>query len=404
MKNRWLALVFIFVVFLQFPLNWFAVVPAFGGIVGEMKITFAEVGVIVGMFIAGYGLAHVPGGWLAEKYGMRTAMIVGVLVETAGAALTAWAPNYEILLAARFLCGVGGSIFAGTSFGLTAAWFRGKELALANGILQGGAFTIGAAIGLFGLAPVVAAVGWRNGVMIGAGVGLLTLVLVIAFFTAPQSESGDVLEGNHLSKESLRRVFGNPVLWIMGAAILGAYGSYFSAAQLLPSYAEKSLHVDSSASGTIGLVLLLAGIPGGIIGGWLTDRVLGVLGTFLAACIVEAIAFLLIPHLGLFGLEVAAAAIGITLIAAFVPWVSIPGEPDSGFHISDVPTAVGLMLSIAAIGGAAIPPLFSKIAGVWDFDTAWRFQGALTLGFALLALLANHRRTVNVTEALVARS
>ncbi|MEO9338295.1 MFS transporter [Mesorhizobium sp. SB112] len=402
MKNRWVALAIIFLSFQQFTLNWFSIVPAFGGIVGDMEISFAEVGVIVGMFIAGYGIAHIPGGWLAEKYGMRMAMIMGIVVQTVGAALSGWAPNYEVLLFARLLCGIGGSIYIGSAIGLTAAWFRGKELALANGIIQGGGFTTGAAIGLFVWVPIIAAFGWRGGLLIGAAIGLVTLVFVVLLFPAPPSRSDDVIEGHHLGKESLRRVFGNPRLWIMGVAILGAYGSYFSAAQLLPSYAEMNLNVDSTASSSIGLILLLAGIPGGLIGGWLTDKVLGVLPTFLVACVIEAIAFLLIPHLGLFGLQLAAAVIGITLIAAFVPWVSIPGERDSGFHISDVPTAVGLMLSIAAIGGALIPPLFSKIAAVWDFDTAWRFQAALTFGCALIALFAMNRKSAKVSETQVA--
>lgn len=388
MKNRWLALAIIFISFLQFTLNWFCIVPAFGGIVNEMGISFAEIGVIVGTFIAGYGLAHIPGGWLAERYGMRSAMLFGIVVETIGAGISAWAPSYGILLVGRLLCGIGGSIYIGSAIGLTAAWFRGKELAMANGVIQGGAFTVGAAIGLFGWGTVIASLGWRQGLLVGAGVGLATLLFVVVLFPTPPSGGGDVLEGRHLGKESLRRVFGNPFLWIMGLALLGGYGSYFSAAQLLPRYAQMTLSLDNSAAEAISVILLLSGILGGIIGGWLTDRVLGLLPTFFAACAIEAVMFMLIPHLGLFGLEIAAAVIGATLIAAFVPWVSIPGERNSGFLISDVPTAVGLMLSIVAVGGATIPPLFTKIASVWGFETAWLFQGIITIGFALLALLA----------------
>lgn len=388
MNNRWSALAIIFISFLQFTINWFCIVPAFGGIVKDMGISFADVGVIVGMFIAGYGIAHIPGGWLAERYGMRNAMLVGIATETLGAAMSAWAPSFTILLVGRLLAGIGGSIYIGSAIGLTAAWFRGKELATANGIIQGGAFTIGAAIGLYGWEPVVTSFGWRGGLLIGAGVGLATLAFVMALFPTPPNESGDVLEGHHLSRESLRRVFGNPMLWIMGIAILGAYGSYFSAAQLLPHYAETVLNLDKSAAQSISVILLLSGIAGGLIGGWLTDRVLGLLPTFFAACVLEALMFALIPHMGLLGLQIAAAVIGATLIIAFVPWVSIPGQRDAGFHISDVPTAVGLMLSIAAVGGAAIPPMFATIASDVGFDMAWRFQGAITFSFALLVFLS----------------
>lgn len=391
MKNRWSALAIIFIAFLQFPLNWFSVVPAFGGIVGEMKLSFTQVGVIVGAFIAGYGVMHIPAGWFAERYGMRAGMIFGVVVETIGTAMTGWAPTYEVLLAGRLLCGIGGAVTMGSAVGMTAAWFRGKELATANGIIQGVGFTIGAAIGLYGWSIVVEAMSWRQAMFVAAGVGAASLVFLLAFFPTPPASSGDVLEGHHLDKNSLFRIFGNRTLWIMGVALLGAYGSYFSAANLLGSYAQERLKVAPAAGEAIGAILFFGGIFGGVIGGWLTDRVLGRLPTFLIACVAEGAMFFLIPHLNLVGLQVAAAVVGVGLIVAFVPWVSIPGEADSGLTLSDVPTAIGLMLSIVAIGGATIPPLFAKIASSWGFDAAWQFQGFVTIGFASVALLARTR-------------
>jgi ACS family D-galactonate transporter-like MFS transporter len=394
MSNRWFALAIIFIAFLQFPLNWFSVVPAFGGIVQDLNISFTQVGVIAGAFIAGYGIMHIPAGWFAERYGMRAGMIFGVIVETIGTAVTGWAPSYEVLLVGRFLCGIGGAVTMGCAVGLTAAWFRGKELATANGIIQGVGFTIAAAIGLYGWGMVVEALGWRHAMYAAAGVGVATLLFLLVVFPAPPKGSDEVIEGHHLDRHSLRRVFGNRTLWVMGVALLGAYGSYFSAANLLGSYAQERLGISASAGQAIGAILFFGGIVGGVVGGWLSDRVLGRLPTFLVACFAQGAMFFLIPHLNLLGLQIAAGVVGVGLIVAFVPWVSIPGEADSGLTISDVPTAIGLMLSIVAIGGAVIPPLFTKIASTWGFDAAWQFQGVVSVGFALLALLARPRRAM----------
>jgi predicted MFS family arabinose efflux permease len=95
---------------------------------------------------------------------------------------------------------------------------------------------------LFGWGSIIASVGWREGLLIGAGAGLATLILMFVLFPTPPSSSGEVLQGEHLGPESLRRVFGNSTLWIMGFALLGGYGSYFSAAQLLPHYAVDARH------------------------------------------------------------------------------------------------------------------------------------------------------------------
>jgi len=260
-------------------------------------------------------------------------------------------------------------------------------------------FTVGAAIGLFGWGSIIASVGWREGLLIGAGVGLATLILMFVLFPTPPSSSGEVLQGEHLGPESLRRVFGNSTLWIMGFALLGGYGSYFSAAQLLPHYAQSTLDIDAGTAEAISVILLVSRIPGAFIG-WLTDRALGAVPTFLAALVLEAIAFLLIPYLGLHGVEIAAAIIGAAGIAAFVPFVTIPGQQGSVFHISDIPTAVGLMLTIAAVGGAVVPPLFSRIASDFGFQAAWSFEGVISLGFARLALVARSTRAVAVAPAI----
>ena len=390
--NRWLALAIIFMSFIQFTLNWFCIIPAFGGILADLRLSFAQVGGIVGMFIAGYGIAHVPGGWIAERYGMRAAMLLGIALESTGACLSAWAPSHGLLLAGRFVCGVGGSVYLGSALGLTAAWFRDRELAMANGLITGVAFTVGAATGLFGWGSIVAALGWRAALLVGAAVGLLTFVLMAALFPTPPDSKADVPHGERLGADSLGRVFSNPTLWIMGFALLGGSGSYFSAAQLLPHYAQESLKLDAASAEAISVILLVSGVPGAFIGGWLVDRVLGIMPTFLLSEAVVGIALVLVPHLDRLGLEIAAGAIGGAGIAAFVGWVTIPGSRGDAFRVSDIPTAVGLMLTIAAVGGAIVPPLYSQIATGWGFDAAWGFEGLLTLGFAALALLATRSR------------
>ncbi len=394
MTNRWIALAIIFVSFLQFTLNWFCIIPAFGSIVADMHLSFPQVGVIVGTFIAGYGIAHIPAGWIAERFGMRTAMLLGIAVETLGAGVTAWAPSFDTLLVGRFLCGIGGSIYIGSAVGLTTAWFRDRELATANALITGVAFTVGAAIGLFGWGPLVASLGWREALLVGAAIGVVTLVLMAVLFPTPSNRGADVLQGEHLGADSLRRVFGNPTLWVMGVAFLGAYGSYFGAVQLLPHYAQATLNIGAGAAEGISVILLISGIPGAFIGGWLADRVIGIVPTFLIACALEAVALFLVPFLGLPGLELAAAVIGAATITAFVVWITIPGQHSSEFRISDIPTAAGLMLTIVAIGGAVVPPLYGQIASTWSFAAAWSFQGAVTLGFALMAVFALARRPV----------
>jgi len=403
MTNRWVALTIIFLSFIQFTLNWFNVIPTFHHLIQDMHLTFPQIGMVVGSFVAGYGLAHIPGGWLSEKYGMRAAILIGILVESLGALVSAWAPSYGILLAGRFLCGIGGSIYLGGAVGLTTAWFRRRELVLANGLVTGVAFTVGAAIGLFAWTPLVAALGWRSALLAGAVVGFVTLVMMLVAFPTPPNESSEI-GGAHLSLASLKRIFTQPILWVVGFSFLGAYGAYLSAAQLLPHYAQEHLGASAEQGELLSIVLLLGGIPGGFIGGWIGDKLLGVKGTLLLGLVIEGVALVMIPYLNVAGLIVAAGAVGCFGIISFVTWISLPGKLDRTLHISDVPTATGLMLTIIAIGGATMPPIYSEVVSNYGTSAAWWFLGLATLAFAGFALFAPvsvsaHGRTLSEVEA-----
>jgi len=58
------------------------------------------------------------------------------------------------------------------------------------------------------------------------------------------------------------------------------------------------------------------------------------------------------------------------------------------------------MLTIAAVGGAVVPPLFSRIASDFGFQAAWSFEGVISLGFACLALVARSTREVAAAPSI----
>ncbi len=356
--NRWTALALISVSFLKCTLNGFSIVPAFGPLMTEKELGYPELGLLIGIFVAGYGLAHIPAGMISEALGMRFAMLLGIAVVALGAGLAAIAPGYSVLLVARFLSGIGASIYVGASLGLTAAWFWGHELGTANGIVSGIAFTMGAWLGLYVWIDVVTAFGWRGGLLAAGGVAAASFLLLLFVFPMPKSGGQGEVGARNLNMASLKRTFGNRDLWLVGASFIGGYGSYLTASQLLPQFTAERLQLEAHEAGLLGDILLFSGILGGPLGGWLADRVFGVIPTFIAACIVQAAAQFLVPHLGFSGLVVASAVIGASSIMAFSAWISTPGFCRDQLEISDIPTACGLMLTISAIGGFVVPILY----------------------------------------------
>ncbi len=383
--NRWLALVIIFLSFLPFTLNWFAIIPMFPALIGDMRLSPLQIGGVVSAFVAGYGIAHVPGGMLAERVGLRAAILLGIAIEAIGVVLTATAHGYGALLVGRLVCGVGGSVYIGSAVGLTTAWFRDRELATANGLITGVAFSVGAAIGLFGWGLLAAAIGWRLAILAGAAVALASLLLMAAAYPHPPVDDRPEAAPGH-SLASLRRVVGSERLWIMSLAFFGGYGSYFTAVAMIPGYAVERLHVDAATGHLLGAILLLSGIVGSLLGGWLSDRVLGLLPTFLLACTVEALALLAVPHVGIGGLELAAGLVGASTILGFVSWIGLPGLMRTSLLVSDIPTAVGLMLTVVAVGGVVLPPAYAALVDRFGAAAGWNGLAAASIACAVIAI------------------
>jgi hypothetical protein len=172
----------------------------------------------------------------------------------------------------------------------------------------------------------------------------------------------------------------------MGIAFFGGYGSYFTAVAMLPGYAVDALRLPPEQGHAIGAILLLSGIAGSFLGGWLADRSLGLLRTFLLASIAEAGALVAVPYVGALGLEVAAGVVGAATILAFVSWIGLPGLMRTSFKASDVPTAVGLMLTIVAVGGVVLPPLYAELVGHLGTRGAWAGLAVITILCSMVAL------------------
>lgn len=386
MKSRWTALAIIFASYLQFTLNWFAIIPMFPRLVEELSLTSLQIGGVASAFVAGYGIAHIPAGIVAERYGMRFALLSGIAVEGIGVIATAVAHSYEIILLARFVGGIGASIYAGSAIGLVAAWFRRHELATANGLITGFAFALGAAIGLLGWGILADMIGWRIAILTGAAVSAVSFLFMLAAYPHPPEDHIGATDASN-SAASLSRSFSNKRLWVMSIAYSGGYGSYFTAVAMIPGYAVDALHLSPERGNELGTIMLLSGIIGSFLAGWLVDRVLGFLRTFLLACVLEAAALVMIPWLSPVYLPWVAGVIGAMMVLAFVSWIGLPGSMQAAFRASDVPTAAGLMLTIVAVGGVVLPPLYTELARKVGPDIGWFGLGAITILSVCVAFL-----------------
>ncbi|WP_353187252.1 MFS transporter, partial [Bosea sp. (in: a-proteobacteria)] len=147
-----------------------------------LRFSNADVGLAGAAYIAGAVLGAVFFGWLTDRLGRKKLFTVTVLVYLAATAATAFSWNLWSFLVFRFLTGmgIGGEYTAinSTIQELIPARMRGWTDLVING-----SFWVGAALGAIGAivlldpAHIDPEHGWRLAFLIGAGLGLVILVL-----------------------------------------------------------------------------------------------------------------------------------------------------------------------------------------------------------------------------------
>jgi predicted MFS family arabinose efflux permease len=318
---------------------------------------------------------------LATRIGMKRTLVIGLTLEGLAGIASGLCQNYLELATVRVVAGIGASMFIAVGFGAVSIWFERHETTLALGVAGGAAFSIGAAIGLYLWSYLAEAVGWRTALPIAGAFGLVSAaVTALAFHTPTHART---LGGVAITLAGLRESLANRQLWIYGVALLGAYGAYFTASQLLAEYAVSVRHLPTAWASLLSAMIGLAGIPGSIIGGAVTDRWQATRAVVIAPLLLMGVALALIPVVPVPMLWVIAILFGALEIFSFAAWSSVPARVAKVRH-ENIGTAIGLMLTITAVGGFTVPAIFGRIVPHSGYPTAWLFLGVVTAATALV--------------------
>src|SRR5215470_18986192 len=126
----------------------------------QLGLSTVQVGWMFSVFTFAYAFFEIPSGWLADVMGPRRMMTRIVIWWSAFTMATGLAWNFTVLLATRFLFGVGEAGAFPTMSRSFSRWFPRREVGTAHGVMFMGT-RLGGALGPPMVVAIMAVAGWR---------------------------------------------------------------------------------------------------------------------------------------------------------------------------------------------------------------------------------------------------
>lgn len=274
--QRWTALVLISLAMFG---NYY-VFDSLGPVVDLMRsqlgFSFAQIGLFSTAYSVAALLVLLAGGWVIDRFGTRTALLVFSIICVFAAALTALGPDFETILAGRFLLGLGAEPMIVAATTVLARWFKGSELSFAFGlnlsISRLGSASADWSTGF--AAPLYA--NWQDPLWLATAIAGVSVAAAMLYWMHERRTEGRVYLGERTPADQFRlaQMFRFPVTyWYIVALCVVFYATVFPFRGFAINYFQQAHGLDRANAGVLSSILPLAAIIATPLFGLWVDRV-----------------------------------------------------------------------------------------------------------------------------------
>ena len=352
-------------------------------LVERYGIGIADIGLLIGLYLAPGVVVAIPGGAIAARFGDKRVVSLSLVLMLVGGAMMAWGPGSGWLFAGRLLAGSGGVVINIVMTKMLMDWFVGREISTAMAIFIN-SWPVGIALSLLTV-PTLAERGGLDlawaAVMTVIAVGLFFFVLV---YRPPGKAPGASVRIT-ISKLPKLALFLAASVWALYNAALAmvfSFGPIF--------LTQRGWNLTSASSATsIFIVVVAVAIP---LGGLLADRTgrrdTIIMTSLLGYAVLLPLVLIAPPS----AVPVIFVVVGLVFGLAAGPIVSMPAlilRPESrafgtGVYYSiyyglmmAAPTAAGMIAERAGSAGAAfLMGSLMLVAGMLALGSFRRCVGA----------------------------
>lgn len=231
----------------------------------DLGVSYAALGATVALYYIVSGICQTLAGFAVDRLGARRVLFSGLVLCMAGAALAGTARNYETLVAAALVSGLGNSVFHPSDFAILNARVNPGRLGFAFS-WHGIAGFLGYAAAPVFCTAMAAAHGWRAALLAATALGAAVIAFMVVQRDALRLDPADAQggAGGGLAAD-LRVLASAPVLMCFGYFVFIAVG--FIAIQTFGVATMIALYGTSVALASAALTTYLIGAAAGIFAG-----------------------------------------------------------------------------------------------------------------------------------------
>ena len=327
----------------------------------DLGLSMMAIGAVWGMDPLAGVLIGLPGGLLADRFGVKRAMVAVCIMAGIFGAVRGLSFNFVTMATTMFLFGLMAATMPSVVPKVTAVWFQGKELGISNALLNivwGLGSMISTMFSATFLSPLLGS--WRY-VMFLYGIPCVLLGLLwLITGREPDSEDGITIRSSSIPyKQSLSSVLKIKPVWIIGLITLTFWGSSMGMIGYLPIYLRdvgwSPLAADSAITVLSG-VSTLGAIPVVLI----AERFGSRKRVMMVSIMVMTLTMGLLPFITAVGVWILLVLNGFLrtgLFALLNVMVLENGEVGASYS----GTAVGLVSTFGMIGAFLAPPLGNSL-------------------------------------------
>ncbi|MCP9469521.1 MAG: MFS transporter [Nitrospira sp.] len=416
---RWLILGLLFAVSVVTYVDRVNISVAARQMMPALGLTDQQMGFVFSAFVIGYALFQIPGGWLADRWGARLVLTIGLLWWSCFTAFTAIAAASSLagilgilgaLALTRFLLGVGEGVALPTFNRAVTDWLPAHERGFGIGMAIGG-IGVGSAITPPLTAWIMVNYGWQTAFYLSAalGIGLAGLWWTVVRDRPddhPQEKERSMLSsGDHSTRSPAipwavwRKT--PSVRWLVLSYTCLGYVAYIYMSWFY-LYLVNVRGFNLLRGGLYAAAPFLAILVFCPLGGWITDRlalkhgitkgrrIVGQGGMVLAALFIAGGAIIDSPHWAIANLSFGA---GWLYFSVGAYWSST-GDLSKA-HAGSLS---GLMNMGANVGGAVSPSLTPWIAEQWGWPLSLSVAALIALAGGLMWLRIDPEKGLYTSE------